>query len=85
MAPRAQGDQIPFGIITEPAARLNVMHLEFASSIRNAGSATRLASIFLPTVCGKRRDQAVGVDVLSQETSCGLPYLIQEFLPFEFR
>jgi hypothetical protein len=26
---RAQGDQILFGIITEPAARLNMMHLEF--------------------------------------------------------
>ena len=29
MAPGAQGDQILFGIITEQAARLNMMHLEF--------------------------------------------------------
>jgi len=29
VTPSTQGDQIPFGIITQPAARLNVMHLEF--------------------------------------------------------
>jgi hypothetical protein len=26
----AQSDQIPFGVVTEQAARLNMMHLEFA-------------------------------------------------------
>jgi hypothetical protein len=29
VAPDAQGDQIHFAIITEQAARLNMMHLEF--------------------------------------------------------
>jgi len=55
------------------------------SWFRNADSASRLSSLSLATACGKTRDQAAGVDALSQDASCGLFYLIQEILPFEFR
>jgi hypothetical protein len=81
----AHRNEVLFGIVSEPPARLNIMHLEFAHGAATLATPPVSLEYLHPAICGKRRDRAVAVDVLSRETSRGPSYLIQEFAPFEFR
>jgi hypothetical protein len=84
VTPSTQGDQIPFRIIAEPAARVNMMHLEVTHRSAMLAAPPISLQYFFPQFVVRDRIQSVAVDVLIRQSSCGPSYLIQEFLPFEF-